>query len=190
MKFWEYNSNKVLFMAALTFLAGAVILILTGAGETDPVGVVMFSAVICAVFTGTFVIRGINHFRTMRRITTDTSDRSILSLFDDGYSVVLNNENSRLFYTTERLKGEISGFPVIVSFEQGSRASWPTLVFSFFPLNHPTLGNRTSAYYGVKLSLRNRLRKDVKPDVLRFAKDLRDKRYSSAEYSQYFVTAN
>jgi hypothetical protein len=190
MKFWEYNSNKVFYIAILSFLCGIVFFMLVGLTETDALSVLLMAGIGCAVTTIIIIIRGLNFFRTMKRITEDDTARSITELFDEGYTIILHNEHSRFFYTTESLKGEIAGMPVIVSFSQGSRASWPALVFSFYPLYHATLGNRTSKYLSFKLSIRNRLRKDIKPEVLQFVKDMKARGYASAEYSNYFVTAN
>lgn len=190
MKFWEYNSNKVFLIAILSFLGCIVFFMLVGTPGLDPMKVLLLSGIGCVLTTVIVIIRGVNYFRTMKRITEEDTARSITELFDEGYSIILHNEHSRIFYTTEWLKGDIGGMPVVVSFSQGSRASWPALVFSFYPLYHPTLGNRTSTYLSFKLSLRNRLRKDIKPEVLQFVKDMKAKGYASAEYSNYFVTAN
>jgi hypothetical protein len=191
MKFWEYNRNKVLIIALVSFLGFFMLFVLLSRSGDIPMGYATIASVVLAGFyTFVEVVRGQNHFRVMTRTTQDTSERSIRTLFDDGYNVVLQNDSSSLFFTTERLKGDIEGFPVVVSFSQGSRASWPSLVFSFYPLAHASLGNRTSRYLSFKMTLRNRLKKDIKPDVRQFIADLKAKGYTSAEYSQYFVTAN
>jgi len=191
MKFWEYNGNKVILIAVMSFFGGVLCSIFLARDmNIFQREAVVFSAVLCITATVVYTVRGLSYFRTMKRIMEDTSDLSILSLFDDGHAVILGNEHSRIFFTTERIKGDISGIPVVVSFSQGSRASWPSLVFSFYPLYHPTLGNRTSTYLSFKLNIRNRLKKDIKPEVLQFVKELKAKGYSSAEYSQFFVTAN
>ncbi len=191
MKFWEHNGSKVSFIAASSFAGSMLCLLVLGVREQFILSrIVLFSLLFSCLCTGFFVLRGISFYRTMRRIAEDRSELSILPLFREGYAVLLHNEHSRIFFTTERIKGEISGLPVTVAFSQGSPASWPALVFSFYPLNHATLGERTSMYLSFKLNIRNRLKRDIKPEVLRFVNDLREKGYTSAEYSHYFVTAN
>ncbi len=191
MKFWEYNRNKVIFIAVLSFAGGLLLLMLLSGSDRLLMGRALIFAGISSFFaTSVYAFRGLSYFRVMKRIMDDTSEKSIHPLFDDGYTIVLNNEANSVFFTTERLKGDIGGLPVLVAFSQGSRASWPSLIFSFYPLAHSSLGNRTSRYLSFKMGLRNRLKKDVKPEVLQFVADLKGKGYSSAEYSQYFVTAN
>ncbi|MBX2905273.1 MAG: hypothetical protein KF744_04495 [Taibaiella sp.] len=191
MKFWEHNGSKVSFIAASSFAGSMLCLLALGVREHLSFSrIVMFTMLLSGAITGFFVLRGISFYRTMRRIIEDRSSLSVLPLFREGYNVLLHNEHNRIFFTTERIKGDISGMPVTVAFSQGSPASWPALVFSFYPLHHATLGTRTSMYLSFKLNLRNRLKKDIKPEVLRFVNDLREKGYSSAEYANYFVTAN
>lgn len=191
MKFWEHNGSKVSFIAALSFAGSMLCMMVLGVREHFSLSrIVLFSMLLSGAVTGFFVLRGLGFYRTMRRILQDRSTLSILPLFREGYAVLLHNEHNHIFFTTERIKGEISGLPVTVAFSQGSPASWPALVFSFYPLHHATLGERTSVYLSFKLNIRNRLKKDIKPEVLRFVNDLREKGYTSAEYSNYFVTAN
>lgn len=191
MRFWEHNGSKVSFIAASSFAGSMLCLLILGVREHLALSrIVLFSMLLSGAITGFFVLRGISFYRTMRRIIEDRSELSILPLFREGYAVLLHNEQNRIFFTTERIKGEISGMPVTIAFSQGSPASWPALVFSFYPLHHATLGERTSVYMSFKLNIRNRLKKDIKPEVLRFVNDLREKGYTSAEYSNYFITAN
>lgn len=191
MKFWEHNGSKVSFIAAASFAVSMAGLVILGVREHFLFSrVILLSLLCCGLATSFFTLRGISFYRTMRRVIEDRSALSILPLFRDGYSVMLHNEHSRLFFTTERIRGDIHGFPVTVSFAQGSPASRPTLVFSFYPLHHTVLGTRTSTYLIFRLNLRNRLKKDIKPEVLQFINDLREKGYTSAEYSQFFVTVN
>jgi len=191
MKFWEHNGSKVSFIAASSFAGSMLCLLVLGVREHLALSrIIFFSMLLSGGITAFFVLRGVSFYRTMRRILADQSALSILPLFREGYAVLLHNEHNSIFFTTERIKGEISGLPVTVAFSQGSPASWPALVFSFYPLNHATLGERTSMYLSFKLNIRNRPKKDIKPEVLRFVNDLREKGYTSAEYSNYFVTAN
>lgn len=191
MKFWEHNGSKVSFIAASSFAGSMLCLFIPGLKEHFALPrIILLAVVFTCLSTVFFTLRGISFYRTMRRMIEDRSDLSILPLFREGYAIMLHNEDNRMFFTTERIKGEISGLPVTVSFSQGSLASWPTLVFSFYPLHHTTLGERTSMYLSFKLNIRNRLKKDIKPEVLLFVNDLREKGYTSAEYSSYFVTVN
>jgi len=191
MKFWEHNGSKVSFIAASSFAGSVLCLMVLGVREHFSLSrIVLFSMLLSGGVTGFFVLRGLSFYRTMRRILQDKSALSILPMFREEYAVLLHNEHNHIFFTTERIRGEISGMPVTVAFSQGSPASWPALVFSFYPLHHATLGERTSVYLSFKLNIRNRLKKDIKPEVLRFVNDLREKGYTSAEYSNYFVTAN
>ena len=128
--------------------------------------------------TSLYLLHGLGFFRTIKRLTEDTTEKSIMPLFDNGYSLELENLNSKFFFTTECLKGTISGLPVNVSFSQAYGYKWPSLGFSFSSLSESGFRNNIIGYICFNLNIRNRLKRDIKPEVLKFAADLNAKGYS------------
>jgi len=140
-----------------------------------------------------FIIPGINSFKVIRRLTKDTTERSILPLFDSDYTIGLQHENSWLFFTIPCIKATICELPVTISFISSSRSRWSKIDFNFSPLSL----SGSKRIYGTGISftvyLEKRLQKDVKPDILQCVKETKEKGYvsgadrpiSTKHYEQY-----
>ncbi len=124
------------------------------------------------------IVRGLIFFKTINRFKNDTTENSIIPLFDNGYTILLDDLESKISFTKENLKGTIGGLPVEVFFRPPIRIEYPCLIFRFYPLLQPDSGNDITKIIDFSLSFRYRLKKDIKPDVLKFVADLKARGYS------------
>jgi hypothetical protein len=181
-KFWKLNNVKVLWVSLMVFvlLLGLVIFLNKIDGSNFTMGSLTVPVIITPLVVIGYIIKGINYYKIIARILRDTSEKSIMPLFDSGVSIELTDEKSMITYTKENFKGTISGLPVDVSFYQADRTSWAHLYFSFGPLVKTKSGKRIHRDVSFSINLRNRLKKDIKPEVLKLVHDLKELGYVPA----------
>ena len=224
-KFWEYNWLKLLIWCApfVVFLVRAYAMT-RGAIFSD--GLFKYW-VLFVVLVGiiTIIKRGVTQLKTINVLINDTdSPKSIIPLFDNGFTLAFFDKYTLYKYTSVCIKGTISGFPVTVSFTPETRSKWAYLDFSFAPLAKDVSKNDsdgTISEFPAKISIiteaisklsrldfsfaslskgasKNNLeesiwfnmigsawytktpelKKDVKPDVLRFVEVLKEQGYT------------
>jgi hypothetical protein len=112
-------------------------------------------------------------------LLSDTSGRSIAPLFDD-YSIALDFEKSKYFFTEEYIKGHIAGLPVQVRYHRSDQSSLAYISFDFLVAKkgYIKMEDRidTRLSYHVNIFTKN-LKKDIKPDILKQAKLLKQNGY-------------
>jgi len=181
--FWYYNKKKVIGLTLLSFLVSSLFFgsVYLADDRTAPFGLIIAFTLLCAIVPALITtIKGINFFKTIKRLLEDEGDRSILPLFDNGFEIQLVNEHSKLFFTKQEIHGSISGLPVRIAFWQSSRLNQAALFFSFSPLSHHLFGKKAERGISCRISLRNRLKKDIKPEILQFVEDLKSKGYTTS----------
>ncbi len=173
---------KVLWVGAMVFiLIFSLVIFLNKIEHSDLLGgAFIVPVIISSLFTIGYCIKGINYYRIIARLINDTSEKSIIPLFDDGFSIENADEKGKIEYTKENFKGTISGLPVEIRFFPADRATWSSLSFSFYSLSKEGFGSNVSRYISFNMNWRNRLKKDVKPEVLKFVADLKERGYSPA----------
>jgi hypothetical protein len=167
-----------MWIGAIAFAVPFLLLLLIGHGANIIAQCLLpmtFALFIMAVYT----IKGLVFFWTVNKFLLDESEWSIIPLFDEGYSIYLENADSKLFFTTEKLKGNIGGLPVVVSFPQLTRARWPTLVFNFYPLSQYDAEHKLYRKIDFKLDITRKLKQNIKPTVLSFVDELKLNGYTS-----------
>lgn len=181
IKFWKYNKGKVLLIGGISFGIPFVLLMIVGRRATAMAQTFELAAIIAVVAMVVYTIKGVVFFNTAESFINDVSDRSVIPLFDNGYTISTDNEDSKLFFTTEKLKGTIEGLPVTVSFPRLTRKAWPALTFNFYPLLQPgnELPQQRKKSYPLGITLR--LTKDIKPDVLQFVMELKEQGYTGVK---------
>jgi hypothetical protein len=119
--------------------------------------------------TAMHVWGGLIFFRAVKRIVEDTSETSIVPLFDNGYDVELQNETKLIRYTTPRLKVSISGIPTTITFWQDARSTFSNLTFDFYvSKNNSGVDTKAKVF---PMGYKRRIQKDIKPDILKFISD-------------------
>lgn len=181
MNFWDYNRKK----AAIWFgIASFVSIATTGIATFESPTTSFFPVVILTMVTALFIflsnlIPGINAFKVAKRLLDETNVFSIVQLFDDGFTLVLENEHSWLSYTKPLIKGSIDGLPVEVSYVAEYRSVWSDIIFSFKPLAKGGSKRIYSERISFSLFIRKRLTRDIKPEVLEFVSGVKAKGYFS-----------
>jgi hypothetical protein len=170
-QFFSYNGKKVLLLWGATFVGTAVFLLLL-VRYINFVQPLIISLIVAALMTIAFTIKGIVFFAVAHNIISDTSDKSITGLFENGYTVELQNTDSMLYFTIVILRGTIRNYPVAVYFPVFSRNKTPELTFNFYPLLLPD-GTSSKRNISFRLGVKRNLRSDIKPDVLAFIAQLK-----------------
>ena len=168
VKFWRLNAKKVLaiFLSYLAFMLG--LFFVDAPNHIVPYDVVIgFSLFSLAIMSVGFYVPGINAFMVVRQLIEDTTNNSIMPLFDSGYTVGLIDEKSWIFFAKPCIKGTIGGLPVSVSYTRSDRSSWSHIDFIFSPLSKQGSRRIYSSIIFFELRLKKRLQKDVKPEVLK-----------------------
>jgi len=183
MGFWALNYRKILMMAAISFGITFVAMLAaawSGDGFTAHAFAISIpvAALVMAIAAIVLSFRGMVYYFITDSLFSDTTERSFLPVFSDGYTSKLSNEERRFTFTTQKLRGVIDGFPVDVYLLPKSKAGWPTLIFSFYPLVHAGIGGAAKKNIGFRVNLAGRLKKDVKPEVLDFVKEMRSEGYT------------
>jgi hypothetical protein len=120
------------------------------------------------------------NYTMIGKLINDKSERSIIPLFDNGYSTL--HGNFRHIFKDICLKGTISGLPITVTIENiAGRQSQPAVKFTFYPLAHLFKGREIEMSVEYKMNFRKRLKGDIKPEVLKFVEDLKSKGYVADE---------
>jgi len=174
-RFWELNKVKVFLVGSLYLIVYTFCYYFFHLKELEVALIYGIAFIVMFFWT---LICGINFFRAIERFRQDNSEKSFLPLFDNGFTIELNNVESKIYFTKESFVGFISGFPVVVSFQQKSRYSKAALKFSIGTMC-PGLGYK-SEWISFDLNLRNCVKEDPKPDVLKFLADLKEKGYAPA----------
>ena len=178
MRFWEYNKRKIWLIGLISFGIPFLILLTFGRALDN----LSWSLILAPLIQSTlmmmaFSVKGYSYFTTTNKIIAEDSNKSIIPLFDDGYTIDLINIESTLFFTTERLKGRISDFPVAVSYTPRSSRGPAELVFAFYPLSHSGTEIKSSRSISFTLNFLKELSTDIKPEVLEFVEQLKSEGY-------------
>ena len=181
MTFWELNKLKVLRLSLLYFAIGGFMALLLSLSISEfAIELLILPFGLMFLMVPLQIIQGVKHFRIIKSYTVDTSEKSFIPLFDNGITLVLNNIDWILFFTMQSLKGRISGLPVKISlFLDGRGGAY--LLFTFYPLAKQGGGSDILIDRKFKLGLLAKLKRDIKPDVLKFVNDLKEDGYTSAE---------
>ncbi len=187
-KFLAFNWMKIFFWFVLVYMVFCVYyyIILPANTARNPIPILVVYYILYVFRT---ILRGTTHFHVMDKLGNDsTSSTSITPLFDNGYTIELADKNSPFSFTKQCLKGSVSGGPVVVSFRQGGRGRYPRLSFSFMlqvkdgseSNTNEIIGFNMTSFVG-GLSIWPYLKKDIKPEVLRFAESLKEQGYTAAQ---------
>jgi len=194
MDFFKQNGRKIIRDAILTFVITEVIVTffaLAGyvyyknhGGYTRPISVPVLFSLAMSLFVTVMsilssIVRGLYLQYKIKKILTDTSDKSIMPLFDD-YSIELSNEKSKNFFTKEFLKGHIAGLPVVFEYHMHTRHSRPYFFFDFKVAKggYLKLEDRIESRLTYNVNVfTGRLDRDIKPEVLKQAKLLKENGY-------------
>jgi len=169
MNFWALNKQKVLRVFFLAFIGLFLFLIIIVRKSKEINSIIISSFFASLWITAMDVWGGLIFFRAVRRIIKDTSETSIAPLFDNGYSIELQNETKLISYTTPRFKISISGIPTTITFWQDTRGPFSNLTFEFHVSNNNLgIDTKTKVF---QMRLMRRIQKDIKPDILKFISD-------------------
>ncbi|OJW98206.1 MAG: hypothetical protein BGO70_12140 [Bacteroidetes bacterium 43-93] len=124
-------------------------------------------------------VPGYTTFLVIQRLTNDTSDYSVMPLFDSGYTIELENEKSWPFFTRPFISATISGLPVKVYYTPGGKTTSPRIHITFTPLMKAGSKRIYSTGTSFKVRLYTLLTKDVKPDILKCVEEAKAKGYTS-----------
>jgi len=171
MKFWKLNKKKVFLIWTLFFIASFSFLFFV-TKKIEPS--IIYSLILSIFFTCMDVLGGLIFFGAIGSIIKNESEISIVPLFDNGYIIELQNEGKRIKYTTEFLKGTISDIPAIVTFYHDPRSPFSTLFFTFSLSQN---GKNIEQSISFDMGFNRRLKKDIKPEVLKFISDIKEKEY-------------
>ena len=185
--FWELNKRKLILLFVLMYVAGVVFFWLSLHAQMLDKGheVVFFIPFIFSlVLSVVFAINGFVYFNVVEKIKNDTSQKSIMPLFDSGFTVELYDQRKLFAITKQSLRGTIFGYPVKVLFRLGNKYYWPILKFNFtvssINVNETTFEESIWSKmpcFPYRMVLLPQLRNDVKPDVIEFLEGLKDKGY-------------
>jgi hypothetical protein len=168
MSFWALNKKKIILLVTFWFLAGFCLGLLRGdkyALARSIIGGTM--ALVVAVPYE--LIKGLRFHKAMQNVIDAPPQLSIAPLFDDGYTISLCNERDWFEFTTQSLAGTISQQQVTVYIYKPHYSKQLALMFSFDWL-YPPDGGEYERDIDFGLDRHNRLTKDVKPEVLDFAR--------------------
>lgn len=118
MRFWELNKWKILQRWVL--LTVIYLLSFFFSKNQNFFSVITVAAVgLSTLIVGIVALGGLLSYKALRRLTEDVSEKSILPLFDSGYTITLKNIHNWFLFTQEQLSSTISGFPVNIFFCRG-----------------------------------------------------------------------
>jgi len=184
LQFFTYNKFKFLRIAGLAYvlcLLAVTVAYLQSGPNRNMSMVILGPIIVSAIATTLSILIGLWKFRAASSLVKENSDTSLLPLFDNGYSILLTNTDSRFFFTGERLRASISGLPVSIDFSKEFSTKRQTIVFSFYPLINLQTGEKaiqTKSYY---TGIRHVLFKNIKPDVLQYVEKLKIEGFVAAE---------
>ena len=199
-KFWELNKIKLLvyfiiFAALFGFLFYNL---LSNPPRNSSIFGRYFPLLIPVSFILNLFIYGSRPCRMTERLINDSTEKSIITLFDNGFTIdSFSIPFSEIYgrwpfdfnffsFKAPCLKGTISGLPVVVSALPSTRIRFAYIDFSFTPLlihgvktdkDEDIWFNMGKGQFGMGKS---RLNKDIKPNVLEFVDALKEKGYTSA----------
>ena len=185
-KFWKYNKYKIFYKQIIIALFLYLCVVICGYTDTRTIDLHILNEAFCYLLVYVLpiyllfdLIWGVQFFRTISHISTDTSEKSILSLFDDGIHLELENDDSRIFYTKEYITGNISGLPVTIKYFPGGRFSQKYMEFSFFPLLKDGSKEQLKRSTTFRLNIFNKFNVDIKPIVRDYVSELIGEGYTS-----------
>ncbi len=180
MKFWQLNKYKILRMVVVSsvFLCSLGLYFDWKDNELRQPLVVILSLLAAVLSSGYVVMNGVIAFNGIKRLQNDTSEKAMIHLFDNGFTMKLADEKSWILMTTENFVGRINGFPTEVSYEPSSKYSGAGLTFIFEPLYKP--GQKDATIKSIKFDLlaKYQLKEETKPNLLHFIEDLKQQGYS------------
>lgn len=129
------------------------------------------------------LLYAMSSYSAIEKLLKDTSERSLMPLFDEGYTLVPEDKKNPLMLTTENLKAKIAGIPLTVSFIAGGDEGRypPSIKFVFYPLYHPKYSYEQEKTLSFDLDSSSNLTRDIKPDIQRFVEELKASGYTAFE---------
>ncbi|MBS1687845.1 MAG: hypothetical protein JSS96_03915 [Bacteroidetes bacterium] len=172
--FWKLNRKRIVvlfialaatccflfFMDSIQNIYGIIILFL---GLTC--FIIIFPTIIC--------------FKVMKNMISDTSEYSLLPLFDSGYTIGIQNENTWLIFATPCINATINGLPVEIYYTPADKGNWAHLSCDFTPLIKENNKRIFVRHISFRMFLKRKLTKDVKPEILKFVSDIKAEGYCS-----------
>ena len=186
MTFWSLNGRKITINFALLVLIvvaeGCLIVINSqprAQHNTLPVVFMLFCMLILLVLV--FFYPSFHAFKMIKEMENDDTDISLLPIFDNGYTIGVRNEKSKLFFTTPSINATIQDLPVIIYY-QGTKAKGGGLNavhIHFWPLMKEGSKRIYSDYMLYKPGRARRKNEDIKPAVLSFIEEIKKKGFTS-----------
>ena len=181
MSYWELNKKRILAISILQ-IAACYFIIYYSFSTNEDVHTFLWAtgfAIFCFfILYLLFFYPAMNSFKVIQRLTDETEKHSIVPLFDPGYTIGLQDEKSWILFTTPCINATISGLPVLISYFSAFR-DWSQITFKFFPLMREGSKRICVEYISFNLYFVKRLKKDIKPDVLKFVADAKAKGLTS-----------
>ena len=183
LNFWSLNKYKVLARVCLIGIVVGVGLdhevIMNGKGFMwQPFAVLM--PVFCLLYFLVFIIPSLNAFKVIKRLASDESELSIMSLIGPGYTIDPYHAKNYFFHTTICMKGTIADLPFTIRYEGASRSAPPELCLDLTPLARE---NSKKVYQqGVSFPLKKwskELTTDIKPAITALVEETKSNGYTS-----------
>ncbi len=167
---------KILFLLLL-FPLGAVYMYWYDNGNRTVGEAVLIFVVVAGfpVIIGLLIFMG--GYTAVRKLIRDRSDTSVLPLFDEGS--VTYPTSILAYMKSPCIDGTIAGLPAVVEpVNISGNNEPPKLRFTFRPLYRHDRNGSFDEYIEFEIGkLSSRLRHDVKPEVLQFVAELKEKGY-------------
>ncbi len=172
-QFWKLNNTKLLCLAGFSAIVGFVLGYNIWSRDGKAYILLLAPMFMFAFMFLGYWVRGTILFDTMKDFIEDNSEKSLLSLFDNGYTAELNNI---IFdFTTERLNGTISGIPVVVSFTQRGRFIGKTYIsFNFSILPKNDFEQKQDHSISFDMNELNESEKDIKSEVINYVTRIKE----------------
>ena len=177
MRFWQLNKYKILNAMLAGMIFGVALAVVTHKQERSYMRDIVYDAPFFGLsWLLFFVLIGLGDSIVIR-LQEDSSENSIIPLFDNGYTMQLLNEKSWLSICSEYFAGTIKGLPVEVRYKSGGKNTVPRLSFTFRRLCRPGYKPGIEKTVDFQIFIGKTLKTDIKPDVLKFVDDLISKGY-------------
>jgi|GEM_PF-2703463 len=167
---------KILFLLLL-FPLGAVYMYWDDNGNRTVGEAVLIFVVVAGFPVIIALLIFMGHYTVIRKLIRDRSDTSVLPLFDEGSITYPTSILASM--KSACIDGIIAGLPVVVEpVDISSDDEPPKVRFTFRPLYRHDRNGSFDEYIEFEINrITSRLRHDVKPEVLQFVEDLKEKGY-------------
>ncbi len=183
LNFWSLNKYKVLVRVCI--IGAIVTVVARSGGQVNDDGFswslfMSFLLLYCLLYFVVSIIPSLNAFKVIKRLASDESELSIMSLIGPGYTIEPYHAKNYFFHTTICMKGTIADLPFTIRYEGASRSAPPELCLDLTPLAKE---NSKKIYLqGVTFPLTKwskQLTTDIKPAITALVEETKSNGYTS-----------